>query len=495
MTATDGGLRQRLVLSTALAAPAVAVSVVPALQFTYWQWIVLTLTAPVVVWGAWPFHRAAATGLRRGAATADTLVSLGTLAALGWSLHVLLFGGAGTPGTVQPATLTLARTDAVYLGIAAGVTAVLLAVRHTVARTAGGGWLATAFAPIVIVLAVGTMGFWLGTGGAFPVAVAATVAVLIVACPCALVAGPASPRVDTLVLGSTGALTNGRKRLHAVHPVGGTAPDEALRLAGAVEHGREHPVGDAIAAEARERCGELLGVSEFDSLPGLGVRGLVSELDGETVRAHAVLVGRPELLAEHGVDLPAELATTLATAADDGTTAVVVAWDGSARAVLTVTDAIAPEAPAALARLRRLGVRPVLLAGESAAAAARAAQATGIAACDVAADLAPEDVAERLRALQADGLVVAMIGPGIADVRVVGADLAAAVDALRLARRTAAVIRSDRCWAFAYTLAALPAAAAGLLNPMVAGLGMACSSAVVMINSARLRRLARTPAT
>ncbi len=516
-------LRQRLLVCTALAAPVVAMSLVPALQFTHWQWIALALAAPVVAWGALPFHRSTATDLRHGVATADTLVSISTVAALGWSLYALLFGGAGTPGTVQPFDLTPARIDALYLGVAAAVTALALAGRYAEVRAAlhrPADRAAGVFVPIVLALALGTLGFWLGTGGGTAPACAAAVAVLIIACPCAsglaapmallaatargarlgiLLTGRAAAagrRVDTVALAGTGTLTTGRMSLHAVHPVEGIDPDEALRMAGAVEDGSRQPIGAAIAAAARERLGELPGVSEFDSLPGLGVRGLVSELvDGDIVRAHAVLVGRPALLDEHGVDLPVELATALADAEADGATAVAVAWDGAARAVLTLGGTVRPGSTAAVARLRALGLRPLVVAGNSVAAATRPARAVGIT------EVVPGGEIACVRALQAEGRIVAVVGDGrhdaaalaTADLGIaIGPDAAilAAVDAIRLSRRTHTVIRVGLFWAFAGTVAALPIAAAGLLNPVIAALVTALPAVLVVAGGLLLRPFA-----
>ena len=664
-------LRDRLVVSALLAIPVIALAMVPALQFTYWQWISLTLAAPVAVWGAWPFHRAAWTNLRHGATTMDTLVSTGVLAAFGWSVWALVFGTAGEPGMVHPFTLAVSRGDAagqIYLEVAAGVTTFLLAGRYFEARSkrragaalrallelgakdvavlregateqripidqlavgdrfvvrpgekvatdgvveegrsaldaalltgesvpvdvgpgdavvgatvnAGGRLVVRAtrvgadtqlaqmaklvddaqsgkapvqrladrisgvFVPIVIALAGATFGFWLGTGAGVAAAFTAAVAVLIIACPCALglatptallvgtgrgaklgilIKGPevleATRRVDTVVLDKTGTVTAGRMALVEVH-VDGTTEDEALRLAGAVEAGSEHPVAAAIVAAApggtrpSDNAGPsgstsgsgpvLPSVESFENVEGLGVQGVV---DG-----HVVLVGRPALLERWSIALPPLLAGALADAQSRGRTAVAVAWDGAARAVLVVADTVKPTSAEAVARLRALGLRPVLLTGDNAAAARTVAAEVGV--DEVIADVLPADKVDVIKRLQDEGRVVAMVGDGVndaaalaqadlglamgtgtdvaieaADITLVRGDLRAAVDAVRLSRSTLRTIRGNLFWAFAYNVAALPLAAAGLLNPMIAGAAMAASSAFVVANSLRLRR-------
>jgi Cu+-exporting ATPase len=678
-------LRNRLLLSASLAVPVVVLAMVPAWQFTYWQWISLALAAPVVVWGALPFHRSAWTNLRHGAATMDTLVSMGTLAALLWSVYALLWGGAGTPGLTHPFTLTIQRgggTDAIYLEVAAGVTVFILAGRYFEARAKrvagaalrallelgakdvavlrgsteqripidrlavgdrfvvrpgekvatdgeviegtsavdvsmitgesvpaevslgsavvggcvneGGRLLVRAtrvgsdtqlarmaqlveeaqsgkaavqrladrvsgvFVPIVIALAVGTLGFWLGGGSGVASAFTAAVAVLIIACPCALglatptallvgtgrgaqlgvlIKGPevleSTRKVDTVVLDKTGTVTTGRMRLLDVHVAGRESPDQVLRLAAAVEDASEHPVARAIAAAGRERFGGLPGASDFENRPGLGVQAVVAELaqlpglpaparpaagaapvtpSGGTGRvvAHAVLVGRPALLAEYGIELPPQLARAKEEAEAAGRTAVCVSWDGWARGVLVVADTVKPTSADAVARLRELGLTPVLLTGDNEAAARAVAAEVGI--DEVRAEVLPEEKVAVVRALQAEGRSVAMVGDGVndaaalatadlglamgtgtdaaieaSDLTLVRGDLLAAVDAIRLARRTLGTIRGNLFWAFAYNVAALPLAAAGLLNPMIAGAAMAFSSVFVVANSLRLR--------
>ncbi|MFJ9405878.1 heavy metal translocating P-type ATPase [Streptomyces sp. NPDC101393] len=652
-----GPLRQRLLISLALSVPVVLMAMVPALQFTNWQWLSLTLAAPVVAYGAWPFHRAAWTNLRHGAATMDTLISMGTLAALGWSLWALFFGTAGMPGMTHPFELTIARTDgsgAIYLEAAAGVTTFILAGRYFEARAkrkagaalrallelgakdvavlrdgrevriptaelavgdrfvvrpgekiatdgqvregssavdasmltgesvpvevgpgdtvtgatvnAGGRLVVEAtriggdtqlarmarmvedaqngkaaaqrladrisavFVPVVIVLALGTLGYWLGTGEGAVAAFTAAVAVLIIACPCAL--GLATPtalmvgtgrgaqlgillkgpevlestrRVDTIVLDKTGTVTTGVMTLTGVHVANGVRREEALRLAGALEHSSEHPIARAIAdaAQAAEPTGALPVPEDFANVPGLGVQGVV---DG-----HAVLVGRERLLAERSGQLPPELVAAKAEAEAAGRTAVAVGWDGATRALLVVSDAVKPTSAEAVRRLRALGLTPVLLTGDNAAVARSVATEVGI--DDVIADVLPEEKVAAVQRLQAQGRKVAMVGDGVndaaalatadlglamgtgtdaaieaGDLTLVRGDLRAAADAIRLARATLGTIKGNLFWAFGYNIAALPLAAAGLLNPMIAGAAMAFSSVFVVGNSLRLRR-------
>ncbi|MEG3628283.1 heavy metal translocating P-type ATPase [Streptomyces poriticola] len=650
-------LRQRLTTAVVLAVPVIAMAMVPALQFEYWQWLSLTLAAPVVTYAAWPFHRAALTNARHGAATMDTLISLGTSAAFLWSLWALFFGTAGTPGMTHPFELTIARTDGagnIYLEAAAGVTAFILAGRYFEARSkrkagaalrallelgakdvtmlrpdggertvpvgelrvgdrflvrpgekiatdgtvaegssavdasmltgesvpvevaegdavtgatvnAGGRLVVEAtrvgadtqlarmaklvedaqngkaaaqrladrisgvFVPVVIALALGTLGFWLGNGAGLTAAFTAAVAVLIIACPCALglatptallvgtgrgaqlgilIKGPevleSTRRVDTVVLDKTGTVTTGRMTLLAVHTTEGVPEADVLRLAGAVEHASEHPIARAVADGALEKLGALPTPEDFAGVPGLGVQGVV---DG-----HAVLVGRERLLDDWAIRLPAELERAKAQAEAAGRTAVAVAWDGAARAVLEVADAVKETSAEAIARLRGLGLRPILLTGDNRAVAESVAREVGVAAGDVYAEVLPQDKVDVVKRLQEEGRSVAMVGDGVndaaalaqadlglamgtgtdaaieaGDLTLVRGDLRAAADAIRLARRTLGTIRSNLFWAFAYNVAALPLAAAGLLNPMIAGAAMAFSSVFVVGNSLRLR--------
>ncbi|MFD7662240.1 heavy metal translocating P-type ATPase [Streptomyces sp. NPDC059788] len=652
-----GPLRQRLTVSVLLAVPVILMAMVPALQFDNWQWLSLTLAAPVVAYGAWPFHRAAWTNLRHGTATMDTLVSMGTLAALGWSLWALFFGDAGMPGMTHPFELTIARGNGsgnIYLEAAAGVTAFILAGRYFEARSkrragaalrallelgakdvavlrdgrevrvpvgqlavgdhfvvrpgekiatdgtvvdgssavdasmltgesvpvevapgdpvtgatvnAGGRIVVEAtrigadtqlarmarlvedaqngkaaaqrladrisavFVPVVIALALGTLGYWLVAGEGAVAAFTAAVAVLIIACPCALglatptalmvgtgrgaqlgilIKGPevleSTRRVDTVVLDKTGTVTTGAMTLTGVHLADGESESEALRLAGALEHSSEHPIARAVAGAAAERTGELPVPEDFANVPGRGVQGVVE--------GHAVLVGRTSLLSEWAVELPAALADAKAAAEDAGHTAVAVAWDGAARAVLVVADAVKPTSAEAIRRLRALGLTPVLLTGDNAAVARSVAAEVGIDADHVVAEVLPEDKVAVVKRLQAEGRSVAMVGDGVndaaalaqadlglamgtgtdaaieaGDLTLVRGDLRAAADAIRLARRTLGTIKANLFWAFGYNVAALPLAAAGLLNPMIAGAAMAFSSVFVVANSLRLRR-------
>ncbi|MGV9643962.1 heavy metal translocating P-type ATPase [Streptomyces sp. NPDC003514] len=650
-------LRQRLVTAVVLAVPVVAMAMVPALQFENWQWLSLTLAAPVVTYAAWPFHRAAFTNLRHGAATMDTLISVGTSAAFLWSLWALFLGTAGEPGMTHPFELTIARGEGsgnIYLEAAAGVTAFILAGRYFEARSrrkagaalkallelgakdvtvlgpdgterirpiaelavgdrflvrpgekiatdgtvvegssavdasmltgesvpvevtvgdpvtgatlnAGGRLVVEAtrvgadtqlarmarlvedaqngkaaaqrladrisavFVPVVIALALGTLGFWLGNGAGPAAAFTAAVAVLIIACPCALglatptallvgtgrgaqlgilIKGPevleSTRRVDTVVLDKTGTVTTGRMTLLAVHTAAGTAQEDVLRLAGALEHSSEHPVARAVAEGARARHGSLPAPEDFANVPGLGVRGVV---DG-----HTVLVGRERLLAERDMELPEDLRQAREGAEAAGRTAIVVAWDGAARAVLEVADAVKETSREAVARLRTLGLTPMLLTGDNRRVAGAVAREVGIAAEHVIAEVLPQDKADIVKRLQSEGRSVAMVGDGVndaaalaqadlglamgtgtdaaieaGDLTLVRGDLRAAADAIRLARRTLGTIRSNLFWAFAYNVAALPLAAAGLLNPMIAGAAMAFSSVFVVGNSLRLR--------
>ena len=649
-----GPLRQRLVVSTLLAVPTIAMGMVAPLQFDGWPWLSLTLAAPVVVWGALPFHRAAWTNLRHGAATMDTLISVGTLAAFLWSLYALILGTAGEIGMTHPFELTIRRSegaDAVYLEVAAGVTMFILAGRYAEARAkrasgaalralmelgakdvavlrdgvetrvpvdrlavgdvyvvrpgeklatdgvvtdgasavdasmltgesvpvevrpgdavvgatvnAGGRLLVRAtrvggdtqlaqmarlveqaqhgkaqvqrladrisgvFVPVVLVVATATLGFWIGTGGGVEAAFTAAVAVLIIACPCALglatptalmvgtgrgaqlgilIKGPevleSTRRVDTVVLDKTGTVTTGHMALVDVVTADGVPEHDLLRLAGALEAGSEHPIARAVAAGAVERVGPLPAVEGFASLGGLGVQG--------QVEGRAVLVGRPQLLAQWTQHLPPALQDAMAAAEAHGRTAVAVGWDGAARGVLSVADTVKPTSRQAVAELRALGLRPVLLTGDNETVARSVAREVGI--DELVAQVLPQDKVDVVRRLQGEGRVVAMVGDGVndaaalaqadlglamgtgtdaaieaSDLTLVRGDLRAAPDAIRLARRTLTVIRGNLFWAFAYNVAALPLAAAGLLNPMLAGAAMAFSSVFVVTNSLRLR--------
>ena len=650
-------LRDRLVTSALLAVPVVLLAMVPALQFDAWQWLSLTLAAPVVTWGAWPFHRAAWTNLRHGTATMDTLISVGTLAAFGWSLYALFLGDAGDPAMRHGFSLAPERgmgAGQIYLEVAAGVTVFILAGRYFEARAkrrsgaalrallelgakdvavvrdgrevrievdrlavgdrfvvrpgekvatdgtvvegtsaidaslltgepvpvevgpgdpvagatvnSGGRLVVEAtrvgadtalaqiarlvedaqagkaqvqrladrvsavFVPVVIALAAATLGFWTTAAATDSAATAftAAVAVLIIACPCALglatptalmvgtgrgaqlgilIKGPevleSTRRVDTVVHDKTGTVTTGHMALVDVVTAPGVTADQALLLAGSVEDASEHPIARAIAAGARDRGIQLAPVEAFANAEGLGVQGVV---DG-----HAVVAGRERFLADWALHLTGDLRAARDAAEADGRTPVFVGWDGAARAVLVVSDTVKANSTEAVDGLRSLGLRPVLLTGDNERAARAVAATVGI--DEVVAEVLPADKVDVIRRLQDEGRVVAMVGDGVndaaalaqadlglamgtgtdvtieaSDLTLVRGDLRAAVDAIRLSRRTLATIKGNLFWAFAYNVAALPVAAAGLLNPMLAGAAMAVSSVFVVTNSLRLRR-------
>ena len=648
--------RQRLVVTAALAIPVIALSMIPVLQFDEWMWLAFALASPVVVWSAWPFHQATWTNLKHGATTMDTLISIGVLAAYGWSVYALFWGEAGVTGTTMAMGGTSDAVDELYLEVAAGVTMFLVAGRYLEARAkrrsgaaldallslgakevalledggerlasvdelrpgmrfvvrpgeqiatdgvvedgtsavdasmltgepvpvevapgdavtgatinAGGRLVVRAtrvgadtalariarlvedaqsgkaevqrladrvsaiFVPIVLLLSVVTLGAWLATGHDATDAFTAAVAVLIIACPCALglatptallvgtgrgaqlgilIKGPevleSTHAVDTIVLDKTGTVTTGRMELVDIVVVDGVDRADALRTIGALEAASEHPIGLAIA-RAAEEAGPLPSVESFQSRAGLGVEGVV---DGRRAVA-----GRPSLLADWGVILPRALARARADAETAGHTAILAGWDGAARAVFVVADAIKPTSAAAVAALRDLGLRPVLLTGDNGATARTVAAAVGIDPDEpgaVLADVLPEDKVEAVRALQAEGHAVAMVGDGVndaaalaqadlglamgtgtdaaieaSDLTLVRGDLRSAVDAIRLSRRTLGTIKGNLFWAFAYNVAAIPLAAFGLLNPLIAGAAMAGSSVFVVTNSLRLFR-------
>jgi len=654
---STAALRQRLLMSTLLSVPVILMAMIPALQFDGWQWLSLTLAAPVVTWGAWPFHRAAWANLRHGTATMDTLISVGTIAAFAWSLYALFLGEAGMIGMRHGFSFTPERgmgSSQIYLEVAAGVTVFILAGRYFEARAkrrsgaalrallelgakdvavlrdgaeirvpvdtlavddlfvvrpgekvatdgvvvdgtsaidaslltgesvpvevgpgdavtgatvnAGGRLVVRAtrvgadtalaqiarlvedaqtgkaqvqrladrvsgiFVPVVIALAVATLGFWLfaATTDSITAAFTAAVAVLIIACPCALglatptalmvgtgrgaqlgilIKGPevleSTKRIDTIVLDKTGTVTTGQMTLLDVVAVDGTTIEDVLRLAGSLEDASEHPIAAAIAAGARQRGATLLPVESFASTEGLGVQGIV---DG-----HAVVVGRERFLADWALRPSTELLAARDAAESAGRTPVFVGWDGAPRGLLVVADAIKDTSAEAVAGMKALGLRPVLLTGDNERAARAVAAEVGI--DDVIAEVLPSQKVDVVRRLQAEGRVVAMVGDGVndaaalaasdlglamgtgtdaaieaSDLTLVRGDLRSAVDAIRLARRTLGTIKGNLFWAFAYNIAALPIAAAGLLNPMLAGAAMAFSSVFVVTNSLRLRR-------
>ncbi|MBD3556346.1 heavy metal translocating P-type ATPase, partial [Streptomyces sp. SP18CM02] len=383
------------------------------------------------------------------------------------------------------------------------------------------------FVPIVITLALATLGYWLGNGAGLTAAFTAAVAVLIIACPCALglatptalmvgtgrgaqlgilIKGPevleTTRRADTIVLDKTGTVTTGRMTLQTTHTTDTTTETDVLRLAGALENASEHPIAQAVASAATDATGPLPTPEDFANVPGLGVQG--------TVEGHAVLVGRPRLLADAGIALPPVLSDALAEAGKNGRTTVVVAWDGEARGVLGVADAVKDSSAEAVAELRALGLTPILLTGDNRAVADAVAREVGI--DEVYAEVMPEEKVDVVRRLQAEGRVVAMVGDGVndaaalatadlglamgtgtdaaieaSDLTLVRGDLKVTADAIRLSRRTLTTIRGNLFWAFGYNVAALPLAASGLLNPMIAGAAMAFSSVFVVTNSLRLR--------
>lgn len=647
-------LRRRLIVATALAGPVIAMAMMPALQFHHWHWVSLALTAPVVVWCGLPFHAAAWTNLKHGAATMDTLVSMGTLAAFLWSLYALIFGTAGQPGMQHDFELTIGRDDTpchVYFEVAAGVTLFVLAGRYFEKRAKGtagaalrallalgakdvavlrdgtetrapierlavgdefvvrpGERIATdgivvagssavdasmltgesvpvevgagdavtggtvnaggrivvratgigddtqlaqmaklveraqsgkaqvqrladrvsgVFVPVVMVLAVATLAGWLAAGFSLTTALTAAVAVLIIACPCAmglatptallvgtgraaqlgvLIQGPevleSTRKIDTIVLDKTGTVTTGRMTL--VDVIGGTGTDRAtlLRYAGALEAASEHPIAQAVARGAAAHLGSLPAPADFTGVQGMGVHG--------TVDGHAVVVGRASLLTARGMRPDAALSAAQAGAEREGRTAVAVGWDGLTRGILVVADTVKPSSAEAVRQFQRLGLSSVLLTGDNHTVATRIAGELGIA--QVISDAMPADKVAAVNRLQAEGKVVAMVGDGVndaaalaaadlglamgtgtdvaieaADLTVIRDDLRAAVDAIRLSRRTLSTIKANLVWAFGYNLAAIPLAALGMLNPMLAGAAMAVSSVLVVGNSLRLR--------
>ncbi|MDP1846559.1 MAG: heavy metal translocating P-type ATPase [Solirubrobacteraceae bacterium] len=649
-------LRQRLVFSAPMALIAVLISMIPALQFDYWQWLVLNITAPVILWGAWPFHRTAWANLKHATATMDTLISLGTLTALVWSLYALFIGDAGMPGMTMDFEL-IPQGDGgeqhIVLEVGAVVTAFLLAGRYFEARAkrragaalsallelgakdvaildadgrerrlpvdqlkvgdrfvvrpgekiatdgvveqgstavdqslltgesvpvekqpgddvagasvnAGGRIVVRAtkvgadtalaqiarlvadaqtgkadvqrladrisavFVPVVIALAAITLGFWIGAGESVTFAFTAAVAVLVIACPCALglatptallvgtgrgaqlgllIKGPefleSTRKVDTIVLDKTGTITTGRMTLADVTTTPDTNREDVLRLAGALEDASEHPIAQAIARSAREQLGRLPSVESFVNREGLGVEGAV---DG-----HEIKVGRPSLMAQWNLPIPAELHRAQRAAEQQGRTAVMAAWDGEVRAVLTVADTVKATSAKAIASLKALGLQTMLLTGDNETTARAVADEVGI--NDVIAEVLPAGKADVIKRLQAEGRTVAMVGDGVndapalaqadlglaigtgtdvaieaSDLTLVSGDLRAAADAIRLSRATLRTIKQNLGWAFGYNIAALPIAAAGLLNPALAGVAMALSSVSVVANALRLRR-------
>ena len=647
-------LRQRLIGAAVLAVPVIAMAMIPALQFDYWGFASLVLAAPVVVWAGWPFHKAAWMNLRHGAATMDTLISVGTSAAMIWSIVALFFGTAGQPGVTHAFELTISRSDGlgnIYLEVAAGVITFILMGRYFEKRSkrragtalrallemgakevsvlrdgteqrvsvdelvvgdefvvrpgekiatdgtissgnsaidasmltgesvpvevsegdpvtgatvnAGGRLVVKAtrvgsdtqlaqmakmvedaqsgkaeiqrladrvsgvFVPIAIAIAVAALGAWIGAGFPLSAGFTAAVAVLIIACPCALglatptallvgtgrgaqmgvlIKGPetleSTRKVDTIVLDKTGTVTTGKMTLTDVIAADGVDRDELLRMAGGLEDYSEHPIAQAIATGATTEVGDLPAPESFENIEGKGVQGVI---DG-----HAVLAGRESLLADWSIHLGDDLRVAKQAAEAEGKTAIAVGWDGAARGVLVVSDQIKPTSAQAIAQFKELGLTPVLLTGDNQAVAEQVAAEVGIE--KVIAEVMPKDKVDVVARLQDEGKVVAMVGDGVndapalaqadlglamgtgtdvaieaADITLVRGDLRAAADAIRLARRTLRTIKTNLFWAFAYNTAAIPLAAFGLLNPMLAGAAMALSSVFVVSNSLRLR--------
>ncbi|CAN5611298.1 heavy metal translocating P-type ATPase [soil metagenome] len=653
---SDDELGRRVLLVGLLSVPLVAMGMVPALQFTNWQWLSLMLAFPVATWGAWPFHRAAWANLRHGSSTMDTLVSVGVLAAFAWSFWALFGGGAGVAGMRHDFTLTADRAhadSALYFEVVGATTLFLLAGRWFEARAkrrggdalraladlgakeavrldvdgreervgtdalevgdrfvvrpgeqvatdgvvvegtsaidaslvtgesvpaevgpgdavtgatvnAGGrlvvratrvgsdttlarmaqlvneaqsgkapvqrlaDQVAAVFVPAVITLAAATFGYWLGAGAGFAGALTPAVALLIVACPCALglatptallvgtgrgaqvgvlIRGPqvleATRRIDTIVLDKTGTVTTGQMVLAELVVAHGVDRRRATLLAASLEAASEHPIARAVRDAVPE--GERVPVAGFRSTAGLGVEGVV---DGV-----AVVGGRPSFLRNRGFELPALLATAHEAAEEQGRTSVAFGWEGSVRALAVVSDRVRPSSASAIAELRDLGLTPILLTGDNPSVAQAVAAEVGI--DRVVSGVLPHEKVAEVQRLQAEGRTVAVVGDGVndaaalaqadlglamgtgtdvareaADITLVRADLWAAVDAVRLSRRTLRTIKANLVWAFAYNVAAIPVAAAGLLNPMLAGVAMAFSSVFVVANSLRLFRFA-----
>lgn len=639
-------LKHRVIISALLTVPIVLLSMIPALQFTNWQWAVLTMATPVFFWGGAPFHRATFINLRHGSFTMDTLITLGTSAAYLWSLWALFLGNAGHPGMTMEVHLFPSDTtmDEIYLETTAVVITFLLLgrwfetkakgqsslalralldmgakdaavlvdgretrvpvsrlqvgdtvvvrpgekiaadgrvvdgtsaidesmltgesvpVEATVGSTVTGATVNTSgsllvevtrvgadstlaqmaklvtdaqakkapvqrlvdrisqiFVPVVIAISLLTLATHLILGSGLAPAFTAAVAVLIIACPCALglatptallvgtgrgaqlgllIKGPeileSTRRVDTIVMDKTGTVTEGRMSVTGVTVADGAAEDEVLARAAAVEAASEHPIARAIVRAAAD---PVPSVTDFRNLAGSGVTG--------TVDGHTVTVGRP------AADLPSRLRSAFDDAQEQGGTPVVVTVDDQPAAVIAVRDTVKPSSREAVAGMRELGLTPMLLTGDNAGAARVVAAEVGIDADDVIAEVMPDDKVSVLERLQSEGRNVAMVGDGVndaaalaqsdlglamgagtdvaieaSDITLMNNDLRSAVDAIRLSRRTLGTIKGNLFWAFAYNVVLIPVAAVGLLNPMLAGVAMAFSSVFVVTNSLRLR--------
>ena len=660
-----GQLRRRLIICALLSLPVILIAMVPAWQFPWWQWVSFGLAGVVVIWGAWPFHRATLLNLQHGNATMDTLISIGTLVAFGWSAYALLFGAAGEIGFTHPFELRLVRhapTANLYLEAAVGITTFILLGRYLEAqakrrsgaavrallelapsevtvvtadaesvidisqlhvgdrfvvrpgeRVATDGVIisghsaldastvtgesvpvevgpgdavvgatvntngrivveatrvgadtqlaqvarmveaaqsgkaavqrladrvSAVFVPIVISLAVATLGFWIGQGSGVSFAVTSAVAVLIIACPCALglatptallvgtgrgaqlgivIRGPevleSARYIDTIVLDKTGTVTEGRMAVAAATAGAGVTTAEVINVAGSAESGSEHPIAKAIADTARTQ-GSLNRVTELHNRPGLGVLAELSETSAAIAQLgsdKSVVVGRAELLEEQGLQISAELQEAYAAEQARARTAVMVGWGGEARGVIAVADVVKPTSAEAVRDMRTLGLRPVLLTGDHEAAARAVAAEVGI--DDVIANVLPQQKVAEVVRLQEAGHRVAMVGDGVndaaalaqsdlgialgsgtdaaihaSDLTLISGDLRAAADAVRLSWATLQTIHGNLWWAFGYNVVALPLAAVGLLNPMIAAAAMALSSLFVVTNSLRLLR-------
>ena len=658
-------LRRRLIITAALSLPVIMIAMVPAWQFPWWQWLSFALASVVVVWGAWPFHRATLLNLQHGNATMDTLISVGTLAAFGWSAYALFFGAAGEIGFTHPFEFRLVRhapTANLYLEAAVGITTFILLGRYLEARakrrsgaalrallelapseatlvTANGETVvdisqlrvgdrfvvrpgervatdgvivsghsaldtstvtgesvpieagpgdsvvgatvnthgrlvveatrvgadtqlaqvvrmveaaqsgkaavqrladrvSAVFVPIVIALAVATLGFWLGQGSGVSFAFTSAVAVLIIACPCALglatptallvgtgrgaqlgivISGPevleSARQIDTVVLDKTGTITEGRMAVLATRVGANATTADVIRVAGSAESGSEHPIAKAIADHARSH-GSLDTVTRLHNRPGFGVLAELSEPGtpvGRLDSDESVVVGRLELLEAEGLRVAGQLREAYAAEQAWGRTAVMVGWDGEARGVIAVADVVKPTSAEAVRRLRALGLRPVLLTGDHEAAARTVAAEVGV--DDVIANVLPHEKVAEVTRLQEAGHRVAMVGDGVndaaalaqsdlgialgtgtdaakhaSDLTLISGDLRMAADAVRLARATLRTIHGNLWWAFAYNVIALPLAAIGFLNPMIAAVAMSLSSLFVVTNSLRLLR-------
>jgi Cu+-exporting ATPase len=661
-----------VIISTWLAVPVIALAMIPPLQFTYWQWLSLTLAAPVIVWGAWPFHQAAWTNLRHGAVTMDTLISLGTSAAFLWSLWTLFLGDAGRPGMTHPFEFTVSRGDAsshIYLEVAAGVTLFVLAGRyaeHRSKRSAGsaveqlmqvgakdvsvlrqdsaapggeredripvgelretdrfivrpGEQIATdgvveegqsavdesvltgeavpvdvypgsevtgatvnaqgriivratrvgadtqlaqivrmveqaqsgkadvqrladrvsaVFVPAVMVIAIATLAAWLISGAGVAAAFTAAVAVLIIACPCALgLATPIAILVGTgrgaklgilikgpevlertrqariIALDKTGTVTEGRMHVTRVVPDGaGSSPwptadptpqqTRLLEVAATLEQASEHPIARAITAAGASLARPSRELSEFTNLPGYGAQG--------TLNGEVVLAGNSSLMKRNSVNISSQLESALQEAQTRGETAVLIAVAGTALGMVAVADQLKPSSAPAMEAFKKLGLRTVLLTGDNTRVAKHVASQLGI--DDVRAEVLPAQKAEAIQQLQSDGSRVAMVGDGVndaaalaqadlgiamgtgtdvaiaaSDITLMRSELTAAATAMKLSRKTLGTIKGNLFWAFIYNAAMIPLAAFGLLNPMLAGAAMAFSSVFVVLNSLRLR--------